>query len=75
MLTCDCRNNNNSLFCLLDDLEIQVEGEGGSSTADYGGEIVLPKLDRIFGDVPAVIIRWCKLVSHAGGTYYLFIFF
>ena len=27
-----------------------------------------------FGNVVAVIVRWYELVSHSGGTYFLFIF-
>ena len=80
---------------MRDDLIPQVVGEGGSSAADDGNEMflpkldvfsgnggdaddgdemVLPKLDVFSGNVAAVIVRWYNLVSHAGGTYCLFIF-
>ena len=52
----------------------QVKGEGGSGVAGDSNEIVLPKLYGFFGDVAAVIVRWYKLVSYAGGMYCLFIF-
>ena len=59
---------------MRDELEPQVEGEGGSGAAEDGDEMVLPKLDGFFGNVAAVIIRWYKMVSHYGGMYCLFIF-
>ena len=73
LLAFDCCNNNN-FFCLWYDLEPHLEGGGGSGTAEDSNEMALPKLDGFFGNVAAVIGRWCDLVSHTGGTYCLFIF-
>ena len=53
----------------------QVEGGGDSGAVEDIDEVFLTKLDECFGDVAAVIVRWYELVSHAGGTYCLFIYF
>ena len=56
------------------DLAPQIEVGCGSGAAEDGDEMVLPKLDGFFGYVAAVIVWWYDMVSHAEGTYCLFIF-
>ena len=51
-----------------------MEGGGGNSDAKDYNKMVLTKLDDLFGNVSAVTVRWYVLVSHARGTYSLFIF-
>ena len=52
-----------------------MEEEGGSGASGYGNEMVVQILDEFSGNVAAVIVLWCELVSHSGGMYCPFIFF
>ena len=53
-------------FRLGDDLAPQPKGESMGSAAEDRNKMVLPKLDRLLGDVAAVVVGRYKLVRHTG---------
>ena len=61
-------------FRLRDDLAPQAEGGSVSCAAEDRDEVVLPKLDRLLGNVAAVVVGRYKLVRHAGVCDGFFVF-
>jgi hypothetical protein len=53
-------------FYLWQQLAPEVEGKFVVCAADDRSEMILPGLNRFFGNVPSMVVGWNQLVGHAG---------